>query len=117
MDKKLITTTCSAEEVLFQDRMNGLSSEEQRLLILRKAKEFVWEHFDNKIDRKDRKNRNFHYIVRNDLNRDLRIQRSEINCKVRGKLIAWTLWNKTHRITGSFGELIHQLVKMANEGV
>ena len=111
MDK--LMSSFSATDEKFVADMNGLSSEEQRQLLLQKAQEFLWGFYENKVDKKDRNKRNFHIIVNNE---DLRIQREERRDFLRRKIIKWTLWNKTHRIEGTYGELIYQLIKLINKG-
>ena len=106
-----IASSMTAKDREFIDNMNGLSTEEQRKLLLQKAKEYLWGFYEDKAEKKLASKRNFHLIV-ND--KDLRINRAEyIDCY--GHLnIKWNLWNKTHRIEGNYGELIYQLIKLLN---
>jgi hypothetical protein len=79
---------------------------------LQRAKDFNWEIFENKVEKKDKSKMNFHIIV--DDVKDLRIQREEFTDYQRRKIIQWNLWNKTHRLRGTYGEVVYQMIKLAN---
>lgn len=116
MGMKELVCNFSADDENFIKDMNELSSEAQRKLLLKKAKEFCWGIYENTADKKDIKNRNFHVIVNDDLNRDLRLQRVEYMDYLRRKIIRYSLWNKQHRIEGQYGELVYQLIKLIKVG-
>jgi hypothetical protein len=108
---KQIASNMTVQDREFIDNMNGLSSESQRKLLLQKTKEYLWEYYEDKADKRAASKRNFHLII-ND--KDLRIQREEyVDCFAQTN-INWTIWNQTHRIEGNYGELIYQLIKLIN---
>ena len=112
---KQLAHSFSAEDAKFVEDMNKLSAEEQKKLILKKAEEFGWGIYDSKLDKLGKVKTNFHIIIGDDLRRDLRMQREEYHDILRGTIIKWTLWNKTHRIESNYGEIIYQLIQLANQ--
>ena len=116
MEKIALINYFSTEDEKFVKDMNELSSEAQRKLLLKKTEEFCWSFYENKMDKVGIVKRNFHILINDDLQRDLRIQREEYTTWLRKKIIKWTLWNKQHRIEGTYGELIYQLIKLINLG-
>ena len=112
---KELSHSFTAEDAKFIEDMNKLSLVEQTKLILKKAEDFGWGIYDSKLDKLGKVKTNFHIIIGDDLKRDLRMQREEYQDILKGNIIKWTLWNKRHRIDGLYGELVYQLIQLANQ--
>jgi len=91
------------EEKSIVEELNNMSEKEQIKLLLEKAKEYEWE-----IQMEDKKN--FHINMRN-----IQLKRTEYLNYWNEKIISWTIWTGTKRISGKYGDMIYQFLELIKD--